>query len=96
MGEEHGGLHSADLRDDPIDARADLLWCFAAGATVSEDHPPRSALVDLLWRETFVIAVVPLREVAVHRCVRGETGELAGLSGAAEWTGEHEVERRRR
>lgn len=96
VGKERRLIHASHLRDHAIDAGADLLGRLSAGATIGEDHPARSALVDLPRREPFIVAVVPLHEVAVDFGVRAKTGELTGFPSATEWAREHQVERRRR
>src|SRR5208283_678230 len=58
-------VNSADPGDDSIHPGADLLWRFAARATVAENQPVRRLLMNLLGRQPLVIAVIPLRQLRV-------------------------------
>jgi hypothetical protein len=66
MGEHYDvAIGGASPGNHPIDPGAHLLRRFAAGASVPEDEPARSDLVDLNGRQAFVIAIVPLDQIGI-------------------------------
>jgi len=89
---ERHGVDRADPGDDAIDARANLLGAFAAGTAVREDHPVGILCTNLAWRKAFILAVIPLHEVAVDLGALGEAGELTRLAGATERARQNQVE----
>ena len=69
----------------PVDPRADLIRHLAARAAVAEDQPARPRCVDLLWRQPFVIAVIPLHQIVfgsgAHRRARPTRRSPARCNG---------------
>src|SRR5215468_524592 len=82
---------AADSRDDAIDARADLRWRLAARTAVAKEHPVRLLVMDLLGRESLVLAVVPLVQIGLDRRAGAEAGELTRLAGPSQRARQHEL-----
>ena len=53
----------ADLRDDAVHARSDILSGFPIGTRLVENSPTRHGFPDFCCREAFVFSVIPLTEV---------------------------------
>ena len=53
----------ADLRDDAVHTRSDILSGFAIGTRLVENSPARRGFADFCCREAFVFPVIPLTEV---------------------------------
>src|SRR5262245_39890487 len=70
----------AGPRYHPVYPRTNLLRRLATRAPISEDQPARRRLLDLLGRQSLVVAVVPLDEVGVDDGSIGQARQLAGLS----------------
>ena len=85
----------ASLRPQPayhsIDACTNLFRCLATRASMAEDEPARRDLVDLLGRQSLVLAVVPFNEVRVDNRLVPETRQLAGFSCALHRTAQNEL-----
>src|SRR5262245_25388374 len=64
----------------PVHPRPDLLWRLAARASIRENQPARGDLVDLLRRQSLVLAIVPFDQVGVDDSLIAEARQLAGLS----------------
>src|SRR5689334_14735193 len=77
----------------PIDPRTHLFRRLATRTPVPEDQPACSALVDLLWGQALVLAVIPLGEVGVDDGFSAEPGQSAGLTRPLHRAAEDEDER---
>ena len=64
----------------PVHARTHLFRRLAARASIPEDQPARRHLVDLLGRQSLVLAVVPLDQVGVDDGLVAQARQFAGLS----------------
>src|ERR1700738_4189288 len=53
-------------RNHPIHPRTHLLWRLTARASIPEDQPARRHLMDLLRRQSLILAVVPLGAVVIE------------------------------
>jgi hypothetical protein len=53
----------ADLRDDAVHTRSDILSRFPIGTRLVENSPTRRGFADFCCREAFVFPVIPLTEV---------------------------------
>ena len=65
----------------PVRPRTHLLRRLPTRASIPEDQPTRRALVDLLGRQSFLLPVVPLHQVAIDHGRVGEPGKLTSLPG---------------
>ena len=63
-----------------VHPRTHLAGRLPVRASVSEDQPARCRLVDLLRRQTLVLAVIPLDQVAVDNDRVTETDQFASLA----------------
>src|SRR5262249_21044401 len=79
--------------DHPVHTRTHLFRRLTARASIPEDLPARRGLVDLLGRQSLVLAIVPLDQVGVDHGLIAEASQLAGLSCPLHRTAENELER---
>src|SRR5208337_1359647 len=75
-----------------IDPCSHLVRRLSRGASVPEDEPARRDLVDLLRRQSFVVAIVPLDQISVDDRGIAEARQFASLSGASHWAAKREAE----
>jgi hypothetical protein len=93
MGEQGNiSFRGARLSDDPIHSSSDLLRRLAARSTVAEDQPTRSRFVNLLRGQSFVLAVIPLHQIALGDGSVSESGQRTGFPGALQRAHQHERE----
>src|SRR5262245_9982434 len=89
-------LQRTQSRDHTIDASANLLGSFAARtAAIAEDRPSRAVSVNLLRRQSFVRAVVPLHQIRIDLGTRSQARHLTGLPRSSQRTRQHQLEIRR-
>src|SRR5512138_3899733 len=81
-----------DVSDQAIDSRAHLGRAFSAGTSVPKDQPVWCARADLRWRESLVLAVIPLAQVGFERGERTEARQVACLACTTQRTDEDSIE----
>ncbi len=62
---------------------------FSAGATVTEQLPAGTFHVDFRRAKTFIIAIIPFDQIAVHFGGFSKPGQFASSAGALQGTGEN-------
>ena len=77
----------------PVHSRTHLLRGLATRASIPKDQPTRRDLVDLLGRQSLVLAIVPLDQVGVDDGLIAEARQLAGLSCPLHRAAENEPKR---
>ena len=82
-------IEGSNSRDNPIGSNTDLQRRFAAWTAIAKNGPVGSRLPNLLSREAFIFAVVPLHKVSIDAGERTESCKLAGLARPLERTGEN-------
>jgi hypothetical protein len=82
-------MHSGKPCDNPICSPGNLSGRFAAGATVSINHPAGPRLANIRGPLAFVIAVIPLGQVRFDVGPVPKPRQLAGSGGTLPWTGQH-------
>src|SRR3984893_1102600 len=66
-------------RNHPIHPRTHLLWHLTARASIPKDQPARRHLMDLLRRQSLILAVIPLGEVGSDAAPAANSRQFAGL-----------------
>jgi hypothetical protein len=79
--------------DHPVHTGTHLFRRLTARASIPEGQRVRRNLVDLVRRQSFVLAVVPLDQVGVDHCLIAEAGQLAGLSCSLHRAAQNEPKR---
>jgi hypothetical protein len=78
----------ADLRDDAVHPRSDILSGFPIGTRLGENSPTRHRFTDFCCREAFVFPVIPLTEILSLDGLPSPTDKIAcpprTKTGAAE------------
>src|SRR5690242_8584540 len=74
--------------DHPIDSYADLLRILPARTSVAEDHPSMLHVIDLLRRQSFVFAIVPLAQIGLDDSLGAQAGQRAGFARPLQRTDE--------
>ena len=87
--EQHIAVDGADPVDDPVGPGGHLRDRFAARATVAEQFPAGTLLIDLRRRLALIVAVVPFNEVVIDPGDSSETGQFTGTRRPPERAGEH-------
>ncbi len=75
-------------------ANGNLFRVLAVWASILKERPVRIALVNLFRRESFVVSVVPLKQIVRVLRLWKKPSEFAGSNGAQEWTRQHKFELR--
>jgi hypothetical protein len=84
-------INGARGRYHSIHPRAYFIRGFAARTSISEQQPPRRQLVNLHWRQSLVVAVVPFCQLGRHDCPVAESRQLAGVTRSPHWTAQHQI-----
>src|ERR671919_2888057 len=90
--QQHARAERLDLPKQRVDAVLDLLRRLAAWTAVTEELPAGSPVPDLVRRESFIVAVVDLRQRIVRLHAVTEARELRRVDGALHGTRQHCVE----
>jgi hypothetical protein len=83
---QHVACDRADLIQDAIGPKANLLRTFAVRATITEQLPIGADCVYFFRPKTFILAVVPFGQIAVHLSHAAEAGQFAGPGGSLQGT----------
>jgi hypothetical protein len=82
-------LHGAHAFHHAISPGCDLQGRFSTGAAVAEKLPPRVFRQYVNRQTAFVLAVVPLDQVAIDLSCRSKAGQFTGPHGALQRACEH-------
>src|SRR5580692_2584634 len=80
-------------RNHPIHPGTHLLWRLTARASIPKDQPARRHRMDLLRRQSLILAVIPLGEVGMDDGHIAEPRQCAGLARPLHRADEYERER---
>jgi hypothetical protein len=75
--------------DHPIGSLADLLRRFAPRTSIPEKQPAGHSLLDLLRRQSFILAIVPFEQIGIDRCIVDKPCQLEGFPCPSQRTDEH-------
>src|ERR1700730_11390474 len=82
-------------RNHPIHPRTHLLWRLTARASIPEDQPARRHVMDLLRRQSLILAVIPLGEVGINDGHIAKPRQRAGLPRTSRRAAQNDSEGRR-
>ena len=92
MGEERDiSSQRPKAKNEPISASGDLRGRFTVRAAVAEEIPVRSRLQNVRGELTFVVAIVPLRQVRFDFGRGSQPGQFTRSSGALPRAGQHPI-----
>src|SRR5215472_8654122 len=84
--QHHVSFHVSYSLPHVVSTRCGLRWRFAARSTVAKQFPVRTLRTNFNGPEPFVLAIVPLDQVAFDFSIRTESSQFAGPSDALKGT----------
>src|SRR5262245_36796372 len=86
---QHVAIDRTQMSYHFIRARADFSRRFSVRAAVAKQFPRRIALVYFRCSTSFVITIVPFKQIRICRGPGSEPGQFARARGTLQWAREH-------
>jgi hypothetical protein len=79
---EHVSFDRSDTCYNSVCAHSDVVRRFSTGTAVSKERPSRTLFVNVNCQATFILAIIPLKQITIDFSHRSKAGRFVRMSEA--------------